>query len=286
MPSRTLRSTKRPSPAVGWLSSAEIGSFRRVVYAYVRRNRRILPWRQTGNPYHILISEIMLQQTQVGRVVEKYGAFIARFPDIRSLAAATLSDIFSVWHGLGYNRRALLLKKMAAELLRQKGKIPRDPVQLEQLPGIGPYTARAIAAFAFNQPVIVIETNIRSVFLHHFFPGKTMVHDREILPLIEQTLDRLCPRRWYAALMDYGAMLKTLFPNPSRRSAHYARQSPFAGSQRQLRGKIMKALIGRPRLRKQYLYRSVGAEPERIDRCLRDLCREGLVQANGAWVQL
>ncbi|GLI38904.1 A/G-specific adenine glycosylase [Geobacter hydrogenophilus] len=221
--------------------------FRQIVYGHYRRHGRTLPWRETHDPYAILVSEIMLQQTQVDRVTGKYMSFLSAFPDFRSLAAATLDAVLSTWQGLGYNRRALNLKRCAEAVVTEHGgTLPSTIAELEKLPGIGHYTARAVAAFAFSVPSVFIETNIRTVFIHHFFNDSEKVHDREITPLVEGTLDHGNPREWYYALMDYGAHLKRLHGNPSRRSAHHATQSPFKGSNRELRSLILKAILDRP----------------------------------------
>ncbi|MEK6794327.1 MAG: A/G-specific adenine glycosylase, partial [Spirochaetota bacterium] len=148
-------------------NSAAIRRFRTTVYRYFLAHKRDLPWRHTHDPYRILVSEIMLQQTQIPRVIEKYGQFIHRFGTIRSLAKAPLSTCLTAWQGLGYNRRAVFLHRLAKEVVRaHSGEIPRSVEALETLPGIGHYTARAVCAFAFNIPSVFIETNIRSVFIH------------------------------------------------------------------------------------------------------------------------
>jgi len=224
-------------------TSSEIGKFRKKIYQHYGREGRTLPWRTTWNPYYILVSEIMLQQTQVERVIEKYQKFIALFPDIETLDGAPLQKILKVWQGLGYNRRALALKKIARIIIEEyRGEIPHSLEELVKLPGIGQTTASEIAAFAFNQPTVFIETNIRSVFLHYFFPERDDVSDDEILPLVAKTVDRSNPREWYYALMDYGTFLKKQYVNPSRKSTHYYKQSPFNGSNRQIRGKIVRYL--------------------------------------------
>lgn len=227
----------------------------------------------------------MLQQTQTERVSAYYPKFLARFPDIRTLAGAPFRAVLEVWRGLGYNRRAFFLKRCAEEVvLRHDGVLPKDIEGLLSLPGIGPYTARAVLTFAFNQPHVFIETNIRAVYLHHFFPNRDGVSDREIVPLIEETLDRENPRNWYYALMDYGVHLKSVFPNPSRRSVHHTKQSRFLGSCRQIRGAILRVLSRRS-FRDGELYaavaRDVGGkalEESRFYRAIADLCTEGLVE--------
>ncbi|HVZ11393.1 MAG TPA: A/G-specific adenine glycosylase [Candidatus Paceibacterota bacterium] len=195
------------------------------------------------DPYRIFVSEIMLQQTQTSRVVEKYRRFIKLFPNFQSLAAASTADVLWAWQGLGYNRRALFLQRAARIVTGQwNGVLPADPARLVTLPGVGPNTAGSIAAFAFNKPVVFIETNIRRVFLHFFFKDAASVPDAAVREYVSQTLDSHHPRDWYYALMDYGAMLAKTIPNPNRRSRHYAKQSRFEGSFRQVRGEILRFL--------------------------------------------
>lgn len=230
----------------GGLTPAAATLFRQIVYGHYRRHGRTLPWRETYDPYAILVSEIMLQQTQVDRVASKYEAFLSAFPDFSSLAAASLDAVLAAWQGLGYNRRALNLKRCAEAVTAEHGgSLPSSIPDMEKLPGIGHYTARAVAAFAFSIPSAFIETNIRTVFIHHFFPGPGRVHDRDISPLIDGTLDHANPREWYYALMDYGSHLKRLHGNPSRRSAHHAVQSPFRGSNREMRSLILKVILNK-----------------------------------------
>ena len=262
------------------LSLRGISLFRKIIYDFYRGSaRRNLPWRHTKNSYPILVSEIMLQQTQVERVMKKYEQFIFIFPDFHSLARAPLSRILSVWQGLGYNRRAIALKKIAQRVVKDPfwGVLPSSVDSLMRLPGIGRATASSVAAFAFQQPVAFIETNIRRVFLHFFFREKESIRDNEILPLVEKTLDRKNPRRWYFALMDYGAMLKKLEHNPNRRSAHYQKQPPFQGSNRQVRGLILKTLIATPNISELKIARILSVKPERIKENLRQLQKEGFI---------
>src|SRR6266481_1697553 len=223
--------------------------FKRVVWDYYKKRKRDFPWRRRRNPYKVLVSEIMLQQTQVGRVVEKYKEFFKKFPNLQSLAQARVGDVLTAWQGLGYNRRALMLKKLSEIVAVQYGgELPQDFEKLIELPGIGPSTAGGVMAFAFNKPVVFIETNIRRAYIHFFFKNAEKVHDKKLIPLIEATLDRKNPREWYWALMDYGAMLGTLEHNPNKRSAHYALQSKFKGSNREVRGSILKFLIAKKRV--------------------------------------
>lgn len=260
-----------------------ISTFRKVVYAYYRRHARQFPWRQTRDPYRIFVSEIMLQQTQAPRVIEKYNQFIKAFPDFSSLATAPLRKVLQVWQGLGYNRRALQLKRAATIVVTKfRSRLPQSVEELDSLPGVGRATAAAIVAYAFNQPVIYLETNIRTVFIHHFFPQRRRVSDRELLPLIQKTLDRKNPRRWYTALMDYGARLKKRFKNPSRRSKQYVRHEKFEGSRRQVRGRILWLLTSHKALTSISLARTIDRGRGVVKKCLLDLEREGLVTRSGS----
>jgi len=260
-------------------SAAEIAAFREAVYAEHRERGRMLPWRETRDPWSILVSELMLQQTQVARVVPKYEAWMRRWPDAASLAAASVAETLSAWSGLGYNRRALALKAAASVIaLEHGGKVPEDAGALRDLPGIGAYTAGAIRAFAFGCPDVFLETNIRAALLHWFFPGREGVLDRELLPVAALVLDASDARTWYYALMDYGAALKKLAPNPSRRSAHHAVQSRFEGSLRQARGAIVRVLASSGALDATLLPDLVGMERERVEKALAALVAEGTVE--------
>ncbi len=269
------------------LVPSEVRAFRKKIYTYYRKQGRDLPWRKTLNPYHILVSEIMLQQTQVERVLEKYDEFIKAFPDFPSLARASLRKLFTVWQGMGYNRRALALRSLAQTLMNEyHGKLPSGPEDLIALPGIGRYTAGAVAAFAFNQPVLFIDTNIRRVFIHTFLQDRENIKDEDILPLIQQTLDASDPRTWYNALMDYGAMLKREQINPNRRSAHYQRQSPFENSNRQIRGRILKVLVEESPLTRSQIVKKSGMDPERVKLNLEELSNEGFIRKQGRFFSL
>lgn len=261
------------------LSESEKDAFRKTVRGFFRDRGRKLPWRETRDPYRILVSEIMLQQTQVPRVLEKYESFLAEFPDIRSLAAAPLHEVLAAWQGLGYNRRAAYLKKAAEMILSDfNGAVPSSPEKLKKLPGIGEATASAVCAFAFNQPVVFVETNIRAVYIHHFFGDEHPVSDARLLPLVAQTLDRSDPRGWYNALMDYGVYLKKEYGNPARRSAHHHRQAPFEGSSRQVRGAVLRVLLEHGGITQRSLIRLLPFDASRILHCLEELEREGLIR--------
>ena len=246
---------------------------------YAEHGRHQLPWRKTKNPYRILVSEIMLQQTQVERVIPKYQAFLKLFPTVQTLAAAPLGEVLVAWQGLGYNRRAKLLWQCAGVVARDLGgKWPRDYEGLIALPGVGPYTASAVLAFAYNVATPLIETNVRTVYLHHFFSGQTDVSDRDVLQVVTRTLNPTNPRAWYAALMDYGSYLKSIHPNPSRQSKHHTKQSKFAGSDRQLRGLLIRTVAtGRTKRELTVLAAASSFTSEQLTAQLSQLQREGLI---------
>ena len=264
----------------------DIALFRKNVYNHFREYGRRFDWRETRDSYRILVSEFMLQQTKTTRVVDAYPRFIHRFPDFGSLSQASTSDVLSQWQGLGYNRRALALLETARQVVRvHNGRLPFENETLITLPGVGKYTAAAIRVFAFEQPDVLIETNIRTVIIHQFFPQNEKVKDSELLPIIKMTLDIDSPRRWYYALMDYGAMLKKR-DNAARRSSHYRRQSAFAGSRRQARSILLRTLIDTGITRKSDLVRQIHEWNTRFDDALQTLCRDGLVQSDGDSVRI
>lgn len=264
---------------------------RTVLDHYKRHGRHALPWRESTDPYRILVSEIMLQQTQVDRVIPKYRMFLRMFPSFRALAHAKPSDVLRAWAGLGYNRRALMLHRLAGTVLRDHGgRLPTHHSQLITLPGIGPYTAGAVMAFAFDKPHAIIETNIRRVYLHHFFPHRRTVSDSAILPLITFHLSLITsPRTWYGALMDYGSFLgerskksEVRMTNANRRSAQYTKQSRFEGSVRQLRGRILKTLLASGPLTQAKLAAAVA--DARVSFVIVAMAREGFVHTSaGKW---
>lgn len=270
-------------------------AFQQKVYTYYNQNgRHDLPWRTlpcslsiSDRAYRVLVSEMMLQQTQVPRVIEKYRIFLNHFPSVRALARAPLGEVLTLWQGLGYNRRAQYLHECAhAVSERWSGRFPHTVAELQTLKGVGHYTASAVAAFAYNQPVVMIETNIRSVYLHHFLQGKKEVEDKTLLPLIGETVDTTSPREWYWALMDYGSYIKHTYGNPNKQSAHYTKQSAFKGSDRQIRGAILAALTTEP-----MSVRTLGTvlrpnSAERITTQLHALTAEGLIERHKARYRL
>lgn len=261
------------------LSEQAVAEFQETVWAHYRKAARAMPWRDNPSPYFVLVSELMLQQTQVSRVVPKFEAFVQALPSVEALAAASLADVLRLWSGLGYNRRAKFLQAAAQKIVSDfAGKVPHTPEQLVQLPGVGKNTAGAVLAYAFNQPVVFIETNIRTVYFHHFFTADQVVDDKQLAKLVAQTIAREAPREWYWALMDYGAHLKQTAGNNTRQSRHYVRQSVFEGSMRQVRGAVLRVLLEAPHTSKQLAHKLT--DP-RLPKALLGLCQEGFIIKQG-----
>ncbi len=264
------------------LAAPAVHKFQKKIYDYYEVHGRSLPWRRNVNPYRVLVSEIMLQQTQVERVIGKYKEFLAAFPDFHALARAPLQKLLAVWSGMGYNRRALALRSLAKRVIDEhEGKLPREHELLLALPGIGRYTAGAVMAFAFNLPVVFMDTNIRRVYIHEFFGNRDGIHDDELLPFVTQTIDTINPRKWYNALMDYGSLLKREQVNPNRRSLHYTRQSPFENSSRQARGMILRALVRESPLSESRIMQTIGMDRELVKKILVQLEKEGFIRKKG-----
>ncbi|WP_338096062.1 A/G-specific adenine glycosylase [Methanorbis rubei] len=247
-----------------------------VMEFYEAKGRHEMEWRLHFDPYRIVVSEVMLQQTQVPRVETMYPKFIERFPNFAALAAAPQAELLAAWQGMGYNSRALRLQKLARQVTDEYGGVlPEDPELLEKLPGIGPATSCSIAAFAFNRPVVFIETNIRRVFIHYFFADDAVVDDRDILPLATACLLMNRSREWYWALMDLGTALKSSVPNPNRRSRQYVKQSAFEGSDRQVRGAVLRMLLAGDGKNIEEIACAVGKSGERVEKILDEMCGEG-----------
>jgi A/G-specific adenine glycosylase len=242
-----------------------------------------MPWRENLDPYWILVSEVMLQQTQVSTVIPKFQIFIEEYPTVQALANANMQDLLKHWQGLGYNSRAIRLRDCAKEILtKHQGNIPNTIQELDNLPGIGYATAAAIIVYAYNQPYVFIETNIRRIILHYLMESgdnkkqtDIKTPDSVILPLVAELLDRENPREWYWALMDYGAHLKKILPlNPNTRSKTYSKQKKFDGSVRQMRGQILKNLINNQDIKALY-------KDPRFETAVKGLVTEGLVTKYG-----
>jgi len=266
------------------VNQRKIISFQQEVWEYyAAHGRHDLPWRVpeadgTFDPYKILVSELMLQQTQVARVIPKYEQFLKQFPTVHDLAHAPLGDVLIAWQGLGYNRRAKFLWQAARMVVEDlNGQFPTIQKDLEKLPGVGRNTAGAISAYAYNQPVTFVETNIRTVFIHHFFQDQSSVPDKEILQVVTQTLPAENPREWYWGIMDWGVYLKQTHGNVSRHSKSYVKQSRFSGSKRQIRGRVLRLLGQRSH---NFFELDACIADLRLKDVLHDLEREGMVHHN------
>ncbi|QQS44124.1 A/G-specific adenine glycosylase [Candidatus Roizmanbacteria bacterium] len=260
-------------------------SFQAKVRDFYRENKRDLIWREYINPYWVVVSEIMLQQTQVSRVAEKFPHFLEVFPDFKSLASAPLEKVLREWQGMGYNRRGKYLREIAKIIVEKYDSIvPRDPGVLEEFPGIGPATARSIVVYSYNIAEPFIETNVRRVYIHHFFSDKKEVSDRDIMPLVRETLDKKNPRDWFYALMDYGTYLGRTVPNPNWKSKHYSKQSKFEGSNRQVRGAVLRYLLNEGSAERELLEKRLGFEKARLYNVLKQLTSEGIIaEKNGEY---
>lgn len=260
------------------LTKEVILAFQTLIYSYYRSKKRKFPFREDITPYKVVVSEIMLQQTQTHRVAEKFIEFIEKFPDFKSLSQASVEELLSIWQGLGYNRRAIALKKIAERIMMEfNGDVPKDLELLTSLPQIGHNTASSILSFAYNIPTYFIETNIRRVYIYFFFSGKSQIDDKDIMEIVKHTIDKENPRDWYYALMDFGVMLKKTHPELNKRSAHYRKQSKFDGSTRQVRGKILKLLLKKP-LSSNEIIDKIHFDQKKILKILNTLKKEGFIQ--------
>ncbi len=255
-------------------------AFKTLILAFYAEHGRPFVWRETSDPYRILVSEVMLQQTQTGRVLPKYEAFLLRWPSFSSLAEASTEELLSVWKGLGYNRRALNLRRSARMTEEWGWTIPNDRTLIDSLPGVGKATSAALRSFCFGEKSVYLETNIRRVLLTCFYPDEEEVKDKELELLLEK-LSMIVEdmKSWYYALMDYGVLLKALFPNANKRSAHYTKQSKFENSNRQIRGLLIHLLTDTGSKPLSTIYDLLPSfEDERIRASLGQLEKEGFVQ--------
>lgn len=259
--------------------------FIQIVWEKGRELYREMPWREDTRPYYVLVSELMLQQTQVDRVVPKFEAFIAAFPDAQTLADSSLAEVLQLWQGLGYNRRAKYLHDAAKMIVNDfDGRFPDTKDELLRLPGVGPNTAGAILNYAYDTAEPFIETNVRTVYFHHFYPDGEVVSDTELVSLVARTIDQQHPCEFYWALMDYGSWLKRQGAGRLRQSSHYKKQSPLKGSVREVRGQIIRTLTkGDVEIDElQQLY----VDDERFETALAGLIRDGLVMQQGEMLHL
>ena len=222
------------------LQKKDIHQFQQSIFSWWGENRRDLPWRRTCDPYRIFISEVMLQQTQVSRVLPKYTEFLRVFPTVFDLAQASPAHILRIWKGMGYNRRALYLFRAAKTIVGEyQGKFPKSEKELIKLPGLGRYTARAILVFAYEKDVPLVDTNIRQIITHFFFNDKPQ-KESDIEDVARQLLPKGKSWEWHQALMDYGALAmkseKLKVKNVKKAAV------PFKESDRFYRGRIVNRL--------------------------------------------
>lgn len=259
--------------------------FQNLVWEKGRPLFRPMPWREDTQPYYVLVSEIMLQQTQVERVLVKFNQFINAFPTVKALADAPLAEVLQLWSGLGYNRRAKFLHQAAQKIVHDfKGEFPDTQEELVSLPGVGVNTAGALLAYSFNTPALFIETNVRTVFFQHWFKDQDSVHDKEIRAALEQAIDVEHPREWYWAIMDYGSFLKRSGQGANKVSAHYKKQAPLKGSLREMRGMLIK-MLSKADESERALERHFGGD-ERFQPAYEALLKEGLIEKTGSLVHL
>ena len=255
------------------------------VWSYYSSNGRTMPWRETENdgsydPYKILVSEMMLQQTQVERVVPKYTAFLHQFPTPEVLAEARLANVIDAWSGLGYNRRAKYLHEADKALVNRTAQFTVE--SLVALKGIGRNTAAAIVVYSFDKPELFVETNIRTALIYHFFPDKNNVEDQAIVDRLSLLIDQENTREFYWALMDYGSFLKKSGIRNNKQSKVYTKQSRFEGSRRQLRGKVLRH-VSTP---KKIGTLQAAMRDKRLNKVLVDLQAEGLIKIEDSLVSL
>lgn len=256
------------------LHQERIDIFRRRIFDFYDANRRIFPWRQTCDRYAVMVSEIMLQQTQAERVAEKYTLWMERFPDTATLASSSLRDVLALWSGLGYNSRGQRLQSCARAVMeRFGGMVPGDPAELKTLPGIGDYTCRSIPVFADNLDVAAVDTNIRRIIIHEFaLPEDTP--KRQMQAAAELLLPPGRSRDWHNALMDYGSLCLTSRTTGIRSQT---RQSKFQGSKRWYRGRLLRELVASEQLLLEEIGERYGDCPWGIREIIDGLVRDGLV---------
>ena len=249
-----------------------VTQFQQLIWQKGKQLYRPMPWRERPTFYYVLVSEIMLQQTQVGRVLAKFTEFTRTFPTIDSLAATDLPRVLAVWQGLGYNRRAKYLHQ-AAQAVAASGA-SHTQAELMKLPGVGANTAAAILNYVYEIPTSFVETNIRTVYFHHFFANETRVSDRDVLVKVTETIDTARPREWFWALMDYGAELKRQGYGRLSQSKHYVKQPPLDGSMRQMRGEIIRRYTHGQSV--VQIARELSSDP-RFAAALRSIQNDGLI---------
>ncbi len=257
------------------MTQGEILKFQEKILSWYEENKRELPWRSTKDPYKILVSEIMSQQTQISRVIPKYEAWLQRFPTIKSLAEAPAAEVLRYWSGLGYNRRALNLQKTAQAIVNSgRNALPTSVEELKKLPGIGQYTASAVACFAYDAQIPVIDTNIRKVIAAEFFQGQ-LPDEKTIADIAREILPKGRASEWNQALMDFSSLVLKSVKIP------IAKQSHFKSSDRWYRGQTVKLLLEIKKISfsglLDYFADINPIDGERLDALLHKLSKDGLV---------
>ena len=253
-------------------NKAKIKSFQDKIFNWWKENKRSFPWRETTNPYYIMISEIMLQQTQAPRVIQKYLDFIEKFPTEQSLSEASQSELLSLWLGLGYNRRALWLQD-AARTIQELENFPQTPEELQKLKGIGPYSARSILIFSFNEDIATVDTNIRRILIAEGFAEES-TSEKELMLIAEQLQTKGRSRDWHNALMDYGSLVLTSSKTGIKPTSQ---QSKFKGSEREKRGKILKYLLDNDEATVNILCTIIKSSKEQLEPILDKMIKDGLI---------
>ncbi len=265
------------------LTDKQVSLFRRKIWTFYKSNRRDLPFRETIDPYGITISEFMLQQTQVERVIPKYLSWIEKWPDWPCLSRATTKQLLQFWSGLGYNRRAVYLGKLALTICKEyDGTLPFDAGILQKLPGIGPYTANAILIFAFNKDIVAIDTNIRRVLIHELKLSPD-ISKEELAEIANRVLPRGKSRDWHNALMDYSSLA---LPKQIKTIPPISRQSRFEGSIRQIRGEIIRRLTITRRINLTDIERDLRRSRQDVIKAVQGLAKDGLITCRDLIVTL
>ncbi|MHA1125418.1 MAG: Fe-S cluster assembly protein HesB [Candidatus Heimdallarchaeota archaeon] len=263
------------------INPVKIQTFQKKIFDWWVENKRDLPWRYTKDPYKILVSEIMLQQTQVSRTIEKYLAFIKKFPNFKALAEAPTAEVLTLWSGLGYNRRALWLQEAAKEIV-VLDKFPNTPDTLIKLKGIGPYTSRSILIFAFNQDMATIDTNIRRILIAEDFASEVTT-EKELFEIAEKIYPQGRSRDWHNALMDYGSLEVTARKTGIK---PVTQQPSYKKSRRLYRGLVVKFLTENKKATKRMLVKECKIPLEEKDKIIDSLLKDGLITKKKTYYHL
>jgi A/G-specific adenine glycosylase len=257
------------------LDSKRVVAFQMKIMDWWKANTRNLPWRKDPSPYKVLVSEFMLQQTQVSRVIPKFDEFMESFPTIESLAKAETKQLLQVWSGLGYNRRAVWLKEAAKQIVESHG-FPQSLEELQKLKGVGPYTSRSVLIFAFNKDLAAVDTNIRRVLIAEGLATEAM-SEKQLQFIAEVVLLKGRSRDWHNALMDYGSQVMT--PSTTGISPT-SKQSCYEGSSRQVRGAIIRTLTGTSELGLEEIVKLLecNVRESELESIMTQLVKDGLVE--------